>query len=327
VHAAALVESVDHVCVRYRLAAFRDALENVGHTLDLIPLARSIFGRLKQYQSASRYDAVILQRTMLSSFELGVLRRNARRLIFDFDDAIWRRDSYSPKAESRKRSRRFADVVKQADGIVAGNEFLAAQAGASNYVVVVPSCVNPNEPRPLGSGSLTLVWIGSSSTLRSLEQIRPTLEEIGRAFPSLRLKLICDRFAKFDPLAVENVVWSEAAEAKEIAAADIGIAWMPDDDWSRGKCGVKVLQYLAAGLPVISNPVGVHNEMVRPSETGFLAASTEEWIAAIRKLHDPQLRKTLGANGRRLVEDKYSVAVGAAAWCEVFDRLSLRQAC
>src|SRR5207247_2446440 len=115
---------------------------------------------------------------------------------------------------------------------------------------------------------LTLVWIGSSSTLRSLEQIGPTLKAIGHAFPSLRLKLICDRFAKFDPLAVENIHWNETTEAEEIAAADIGIAWMPDDDWSRGKCGVKVLQYLAAGLPVIANPVGVHNDMVRPNETG-----------------------------------------------------------
>jgi hypothetical protein len=116
VKAVALVESADHVCVRYRLAPYVAALG-----LEFVPFAKSLFSRLKQYQSISKFDAVILQRTLLSSFELRVLRKYAKRLIFDFDDAIWLRDSYSKSGYSHKRLRRFANVIRQADRIVAGN--------------------------------------------------------------------------------------------------------------------------------------------------------------------------------------------------------------
>ena len=330
--ALALVASETHVCVRYRLAAFRTALAAAGHTLELRPLAKRLLARLRQYQSVSQFDAVILQRTLLSGFEIGVLKRNARRLIFDFDDAIWQRDSYSTKgSDCRRRSRRFANVIRSADRILAGNAFLADHAeriAGRHRVQIVPSCIEPADyPQAIHARRerLTLVWVGSSSTLRSLEAIRLTLEAIGRAFPNLRLKLLCDRFAKFDPLIVEEIPWSAANEARELAESDIGIAWMPNDDWSRGKCGVKVLQYLAAGLPVIANPVGIHSAMVQGN--GFLASTTEEWIAAIRQLHDPSGRERLGANGRKLVEDHFSIRVGAAAWQSLFDGLHRRAAC
>lgn len=104
-------------------------------------------------------------------------------------------------------------------------------------------------------------------------------------------------------------------EGAELASADVGIAWVPADDWSRGKCGLKVLQYMAAGLPVIANPVGLHLELVSPGETGFLAETTAEWINAVRRLaSDPGLRTQLGGAGRALVEREYSVARGAEAW-------------
>ncbi|MGH7221957.1 MAG: glycosyltransferase, partial [Gemmataceae bacterium] len=107
----------------------------------------------------------------------------------------------------------------------------------------------------------------------------------------------------------------------EIARADIGISWIPDDSWSRGKCGLKVLQYLAAGLPVIANPVGVQVEMVKHGETGFLAQTPAEWIEAVRRLaQDPELRIRMGRAGRRLVETRYSVAVGAASWVRLLDQ-------
>src|SRR5256885_8089682 len=123
------------------------------------------------------------------------------------------------------------------------------------------------------------------------------------AVPGVSLKLISDRFSEFGQLRIEPCPWSAETEPIEIAAGDIGIAWVPDDDWSRGKCGLKVLQYMAAGLPVIANPVGVHRELVRPGETGFLAESTTEWIEAVRVLAaDPQLRARFGRAGRELVE-------------------------
>jgi glycosyltransferase involved in cell wall biosynthesis len=134
------------------------------------------------------------------------------------------------------------------------------------------------------------------------------------------LKLVCDRFIRPPDLPVLEVPWSESTEGAAIASADIGISWIPDDPWSRGKCGLKVLQYMAAGLPVVTNPVGVHPEIVRHGETGFLVNTTDEWVDAIRLLsRDRDLRRRMGMAGRKVVEDRYSVAAGARLWLNLID--------
>src|SRR5947209_6655689 len=163
--------------------------------------------------------------------------------------------------------------------------------------------------------AVQLVWLGSSSTLRGLETIRPLLERLGRRWPGLHFKMICDRFLSLRHLPVLPVVWTSANEASELAGADIGISWMPDDTWSRGKCGLKVLQYMAAGLPVVANRVGVHSEMVRDGDNGFLAETPAQWEAVIGQLaQDPQLRQRMGMAGRQRVEADYAVAGAAARW-------------
>lgn len=320
-HLVALVESPDHVCCRYRLAAFRLALAAAGHSLDIRALPRSWFGRLTLGRGGYA-NAVILQRKLLPRVAVSLLRRRVERLIFDFDDALWLRDSYSDKGfDSPRRLRRFRHIVRASDLVIAGNDTLAAEARrwtGADRLLVIPTCVDPaayptahREPRM----GLQLVWVGSSSTLRGLEQFAPTLSAIGRAVPGTRLKLICDRFLDIPDLPVDRCEWHATTEAAEIAAADVGIGWVPDDPWSRGKCGLKVLQYQAAGLPVIANPVGVQADFVRDGITGFRATTTEQWVNAVRRLAvDPRLRRRLGAAGREQVEASYSVSVGARNW-------------
>ncbi len=328
----ALVESPDHVCCRYRLAAFRPFLESSGYALELQTLPRAWWERLSLYRQL-RGANVILQRKLLPAWELTLLRRQAQHLIFDFDDAVFLRDSYAAKGlYDGRRLRRFANTVRACDAVVAGNAFLAENAARhtdSANVHVIPTCVNPALYPPAenkSSGPVDLVWVGSSSTLQGLEAVAPLLEELGASVPNLRLKLICDRFPCFQNLPVIACPWREATETAELASADIGISWIPDDLWSRGKCGLKVLQYMAAGLPVVANPIGVHPEMVRHGETGFLADSVAEWTTAIGALAaDPALRQCLGDAGRRLLEKDYGVRTGAQRWSDVFGRLSARQ--
>src|SRR5262249_42751297 len=154
------------------------------------------------------------------------------------------RDSYASHGQySYLRRRRFAAMMRAADAVVAGNAFLSVQAtrwAAPDKVHVIPTCIDPErygqaKHKRQGDG-VQLVWVGSSSTLRGLELVRPLLEEIGQRCPGLRLKLICDRFLKLGRLAVLPCAWSSATETAEIADADIGISWLPDDTWSRGKC-------------------------------------------------------------------------------------------
>ncbi|MFL5338880.1 MAG: glycosyltransferase family 4 protein [Gemmataceae bacterium] len=320
----AFVDRLDHVCCRYRLAAFRPFWESANHSLELRPLPRRLWPRLAALRLAG--DTVVVQRRLLSRGELWLLRRRDVSTIFDFDDAVWLRDSFSPKGiHSRRRLRRFAAMIQATDAVVAGNDFLAERARQftdPRRVHVIPTCVEP-AAYPLAAHRagrhVRLVWIGSSSTLTGLRHFAPTLEEIGARIPGASLKLICDRFAEFRHLPTRPCVWSEHTQELELAAADVGIAWMPDDDWSRGKCGLKLLQYMAAGLPVVANPVGVHRELIRRGENGFLADTAAEWCEAVRTLAgDPELRRKMGAAGRQRVEREFSVAAGARRWERVF---------
>jgi glycosyltransferase involved in cell wall biosynthesis len=325
----ALVAAADHVCCRYRLAAFRPALERAGHALDLRPLPRGWLGRLRLFRDL-RGATVVLQRFLLPRWQLALLRRAARHLIFDLDDAVFLRDSFSPRGLHHPgRLRRFAATVRACDAVVAGNAFLAEQASQfapAARVTVVPTCVDPGlyQPQswPRERKTVELVWVGSSSTLQGLAQAAPLLEEAGRRVPSLRLKIVCDRFLRLEHLPVVPCPWTEAGEAAAIASADVGVSWIPDDLWSRGKCGLKVVQYMAAGLPVVANPVGVHPEMVRPGQTGYLAQSAEQWVVALARLTaDAALRRRLGQAGRGVLEREYSVEVGAGRWLGLLERL------
>jgi glycosyltransferase involved in cell wall biosynthesis len=329
VHLIALVEHPNHVCCRYRVAAFEPALRRAGHSIQLEVLPRGIWQRLRLYR-VLRGQNVLVQRKLLPSWERLVLRRSVRRLLFDFDDAVYLRDSYSPRGLHHPgRLRRFAGLVRACDAVIAGNDHLAMVArrfAPPDRVHVIPTCVAP-ERYPLaeharsGAG-VALVWIGSASTLQGMSAIAPMLEEIGRRVPGLHLRLVCDRFLRIANLTIDEVPWAEATEGKAIAGADIGISWVPEDAWSEGKCGLKILQYMAAGLPVVTNPVGVHVEMVRDGATGFLARTVEDWVSAIARLAgDTDLRRTLGTAGRRRLEAEYSVAAGAGRWLRLLDRL------
>jgi glycosyltransferase involved in cell wall biosynthesis len=331
VRLVALVQSPDHVCCRYRIAAYRPHLEAAGHTLELRQWPRRWWSRLRLGRALRDADVVILQRKLLPVWMLYLLRCAAPRLVFDFDDAVFLRDSYSPRGlHSAARLHRFIATIETADLVVAGNQFLADEVArwvpGTDRVRVVPTCVDPGRysaarHERAGDG-VEVVWVGSSSTLRGLESVRPMLEAVGQRLPGVRLKLVSDRFLRLDHLRVVECPWNERDEAADIAASDIGLSWLPDDAWSRGKCGLKVLQYMAAGLPVVANPVGVQADLVRHGETGYLARTSAEWVEALGRLAaDPALRRRLGEAGRRRIEADFSVAAGATRWLALLGKL------
>lgn len=328
----ALVDSPGHVCCRYRIEAFRRILEQAGHHLDVEALPRNWWARLLLYRRLQGAN-VILQRRLLPFWESMLLRNRVSRLVFDLDDAVFLRDSYSPRGVHHpRRWRRFVSLVQRCDAVVAGNAWLAQEvrrAAPQATTTVIPTCVDPaayrtglQSERP----AMQLVWVGSSSTLQGIERVRPLLDSLARQVPGISLKIICDRFPHFERMPVVAVPWNQQTEADEIASSDVGISWIPEDDWSRGKCGLKVLQYMAAGLAVVANPVGVHPEMVQPGKTGFLVHTEGEWIAALRTLaEEPQLRQAMGQGGRKRVEQAYSVDQGGRRWLELLASLESSQ--
>jgi glycosyltransferase involved in cell wall biosynthesis len=325
----AFVKSLDNVCCRYRLAVYRPFLEAAGHRLDLQPWPRDWWSRLWLRRHVGRADAIILQRRLPSPRQLAILQQSASFLLYDFDDAIFIRDSFAQRGtHCSSRAEGFANVVRAAHAVVAGNPFLqehAALWAPPERIQLIPTFVNPDSyPRAAHARrhGAQLAWIGSSSTLPALAFIRPLLEALGRRRQGLELKIICDRFLSMEHVPVVRVLWTQEREALELAGADIGISWLPDDLWSQGKCGLKVLQYMAAGLPVVANPVGMQATLIRDGETGFLVRTAPEWQEAIDRLaRDPALRTRMGKAGRTLVETHYDVSLGARRWLDLLDGL------
>jgi len=298
-----IIKSEQDPSTRYRVWPLQDKLENMGHITRVVeshsPLSRLI--------AESKWcDTLIIQRKLFTRPVVWLLRRFSGNLIFDLDDAIFLRSNGQP---SSSRMWRFRYLAARCNQIWAGNRYLAAQAGKfCSKVHFVPTPVDT-----IGYGIdvvkdevFTLVWIGSSSTRKYLESCRHVLEEIGRLDFPVRLKVISDFEFTLENMEVVNHSWSQASEVSELKSCHVGIAPMLDNAWTRGKCALKVLQYMASSLPVISSNVGANAEIIS-SENGFLADNTEDWINAVRFLaNNQEAAISMGEAGKLFVEENYS---------------------
>jgi len=302
---------------RQRIAPYLDALRERGIEPEVKVLATAARARRRQLRRGRTVDGVLLHRKSLTWWEARALGPAEGRgpLLYDFDDAVMVQ-ARRPERVHGGRARRFARTVIPAVLVLAGSPVLAErarQAGARR-VEIVPTGLDtarypPKEAYDTADGP-RLVWIGSRSTLKQLARLVPALEAVGREVPGARLRVIADGPLEVDGLAVENVPWSRQAEGRLLAECDVGIAPLPETPYTRGKCGFKVLQYMAAGLPVVASPVGVQMDYVRPEETGLHACGEAEWVEAIRRLAgDAALRQRMGRAGRARVESEFDVRV------------------
>jgi glycosyltransferase involved in cell wall biosynthesis len=236
-------------------------------------------------------------------------------VVYDFDDALWVRSARHADNRSTTREKRFRRMISSADQVVAGNSFLAEKASAYNRrVSVIPSPIDVSlyQVRPEGAGgdSVVVGWIGAHGSVHYLEKLLPALEEAHRRDPRLRLKVVSSRFPDSGSLPVDRVSWRADTELEEIRSMDVGVMPLFEDEWSRGKCGLKVLQYLAAGVPVVVTPAGINSDIVKDGVEGFWARSPAEWVDRILALAaDPALRRRMGLAGRKTVEAGYSLEV------------------
>jgi glycosyltransferase involved in cell wall biosynthesis len=215
----------------------------------------------------------------------------------------------NPGTDNRSRKKRFRRTVKLANIVIAGNSYLAEHVRRFNpSVVVLPTGLDTGAYKlqnlPKKDDKIRLVWIGSHYTLKYLAEIKPVLEEIGLRFENVVLRIICDHFFDLKNMIVEKRRWSPQNQISDLLSSDIGLAPLPDDQFTRGKCGFKILQYAAAGLPVVASPVGVNSEYVRDDVTGLFATNTREWFDRITQLiENRQLREKMGEAGRTSVKN------------------------
>ena len=266
---------------------------------------------------AGRHDVVLVNRELPMGAEL-LFRRNPR-VIFDFDDALYL--GLMPE--------HFAFMCRNAACTIAGNEVLAAQARLhSRRVKVVPTLIDTDaylvkEPEPPG-GLVRVAWLGSDYSIR--ETLHPHLDMLARAQAITPFRLVVisrPRPAIAHPtLDWTFLEWSPQVEREVSRHAEIGIMPLQDTPYQQAKCGLKLLEYLAAGLPAIASPVGVNRDILQQSGAGRAASTADEWARALADLcADRALRAQLGARGRSFCQAHYSVAAWLPTWLAILEEV------
>lgn len=236
------------------------------------------------------------------------------RVVYEFDDAVWRPPFERQRLAYRlKAGGKIARIVADADAVIAGNAYLAGYARSRNpNVTVIPTVVDTarrfNLPREHREGPVTLAWTGSATTTAYLQGLAPVLREVQR-LRDVRFVFVSDSFPAMGLERVEEVEWSEATEVAALARGDIGLMPLPDDEWTRGKCGFKIIQYMALGLVPVASAVGANPEIIEDGIDGFLCRDEAGWVRALlAAIDDAALRRRIGAAARVKAEAGYSTA-------------------
>ena len=298
---------------RFRVAQYLPHLRARGVAVETADLHCGARQRRRLLDAAAGADAVCIHRAWLGRRELARLRSGARRVVFDFDDAIMFRDSAGRRFDSWQRRRRLARMLRGADAVIAGNAYLAAWArrvGVDAHVIPTAVDLAPYPTTPPAGAAPVVGWIGTRSTVMYLHAVTPALARLAARHADLRVEVVSDGHFAAPGLPLTNAPWSLAGEVEALRRFQVGIMPLPDDPWTRGKCGVKLLQYFAAGLPVVCSPVGANRDIVADGVNGYFAADVDTWVARLEALlADAALRRRLGAHGRDTVVRRFSLDI------------------
>jgi glycosyltransferase involved in cell wall biosynthesis len=345
---------------RYRIEQWAEYLEEQGIEVEMLPFAdealmRSLHQpgaywakasgltkcfarRVRLLFSLRKYDALYLFRAISivgPAWLEQVLPWLGRPVIFDFDDAIYHLHTTTANRAFGwlKFPGKTASLCRLSSHVIVGNGYLADYARQHNAAVtVIPSSVDTDaysaqkkESKKESNDKLIVGWTGSSTSQTYLESFAPLLKELSQRC-GVEFHVISDRKPVMPGVPVVWHRWSPATEISDLARFDIGIMPMPDDQWSRGKCAMKALLYMAMGIPTVCAAVGMNVEVIQHGENGLLARTDEEWLAALQSLiDDAALRQRLGAAGRKTIEEHYSMRHCAEHFAQVIRETLVRQ--
>jgi len=321
---------------RYRFEAFEPHLSAAGIDVDYAGAlddadGRDFYGATSAIKKASvalralarrarslthQADVIFVQR---EAFFLGnewaeYVAHLKAPVVFDFDDAIWLHAVSAANARFAwlKNVEKIPRAVRLSHTVLAGNEYLANWARRhSNNVHLVPTCVDTNvfRPAPHDARAITIGWSGSASTLAHLKPLLPVLERVKQKYGErINIRVMGDPKFEHAPLKLRGEMWTPEAELQLLRTMNIGVMPLPDDEWTRGKCGLKGLVSMSMGAATVMSPVGVNTEIVKHGENGLLARNDDEWFEHLSALiDDAELRSRLGRAGRETVQQRYSV--------------------
>ena len=339
---------------RFRFEQYLDSLSGNGHTFEMVSfwdqsswsilysyrnnfkrmlgLLRGYWRRVALLKKLHRFDIIFIHReaTPLSVPWMEWYIKNCTKtpIIYDFDDAIWMQETSSKNllVNLVNRNRKVKAICKWSHTVSCGNSYLAAYAVKFNpQVQIIPTTIDTqNYHIPLDSDNrqLTIGWTGSHSTLPYLTPLIPTLKKLQEQH-NFVFTVICNHEPDFEMPGLRYVRWTQKDEIKELNSIDIGIMPLPDTDWSRGKCGFKILQYMALEKAAVASAVGVNRDIIQHGQNGLLCYKQPDWSDNLTLLiEDVNLRRKLGVNGRATVERHYSKSAITPPFLSLFDRVS-----
>ena len=321
---------------RYEVHGFLDEATNrilyqPGQTLaKVLGVLRGFLRRLGLIPRLSRADFVFIHREAtpvgLPWLEWIIARVLQKKIIYDFDDAIWLKDTSGVNdfMSRLKWQQKVLKICRWSYRISAGNAYLADFGRQHNARVVVNPTTLDTRHSHFGlknqqEAPLSIGWTGSHSTMKYLYPLEPVLQELAQKF-IFRLVVISNRPPEMQLPNLHYIPWSQAREVADLREMHIGIMPLPDDPWAQGKCGFKALQYLSLGIPALVSPVGVNTEIVHHGENGFHCATDADWQHYLSQLlQDTDMRKRLGVAGRKTVESCYSVEANTDNFLSLFE--------
>ncbi len=304
--------------------------------------ARKIFGVLKGFldrimllPSVRHYDFIFIHREATPIgppwFEWMVAKVFRKKIIYDFDDAIWLPNTSEENnlASKLKWHSKVSSICKWSYAISCGNEYLRDYAKRFNSRVFLnPTTIDAEKlhnpalySQKIKSDTFTIGWTGTHSTLQYIDFIVPAIQFLEKKFSSrLKFTVIADKKPTFELSSLHFVQWSKENEIQDLLQFDIGLMPLADDIWAKGKCGFKALQYIALGIPALASPVGVNSIIIDDGINGFLCNSVIQWEESIQKLiEDTELRKLMGTKGREKIVNHYSVESNSSNFLSLFE--------
>ena len=335
---------------RYRLWQFVPGLRSRGHEVEIKPLvgdsylnelyttgrrgrralAAGYAARFLAVLRSGQYDAVLCEQEIFPFLPAGaevLVSKLNRRFILDYDDAAYCKYDSWPVLR-----RKIGSLMAAAETVVVGNEHLAGYAlRFTERVAVIPTVVDlgnyPNRQNAAPGQVVRLVWIGTPLTANFLQPLLRPLADLQTKHPHLIFRFIGAGSFPCDGLRAEKPQWSVHTEAELLGQCDIGIMPLSDSEFTRAKCGLKLIQYMACGLPVVASPVGANCEIVEENRNGFLAATAQEWFEKLDTLiENAALRRRLGEHGRAKVAARYTLEHALSKWVKILEEGARRDA-
>jgi glycosyltransferase involved in cell wall biosynthesis len=294
---------------------------------------RSASKRMRDVRRAGQFDIVFIQREafmMGTTFFERQFRRSTAKIVFDFDDSIWLLDTSNANKmwQWMKSATKTSKIIALSDLVFAGNRYLADYASCFNKnVKIVPTTIDTNSFHRIdeykNNEIICIGWSGSHTTIKHFEAAIPVLKKLKNKFGErICFKVMGDPQFENKDLCIKGIPWSSATEVDILSSFDIGIMPLPDDQWVKGKCGLKGLSYMALEVPTVMSAIGVNPEIINDGVNGFLATTEEEWIEKISRLiQSYDLRKKMGINGRQTVVSRYSVQSQKNNYLNAFNEL------